>query len=200
MVRTRTLTAVACVMVLGAGTLGPVQRGVMTAWAQGESKPSVSEARTVTVRGTIEAVDKENRTVTLKGQKGRTLTLAVKDPQKLEALKVGDPVVARYYESIMIQVRKPGEATPGVTTQQARVSSKPGEAPGGAIGQEVTVTATITAIDTKAGTVTIKGPQGRVETVKARDPKNLAKVKVGDLVEITYTEALAVALDKPVKK
>jgi hypothetical protein len=37
-------------------------------------------------------------------------------------------------------------------------------------------------------------------TVKARDPKNLDKVKVGDNVEITYTQALAISLDKPAKK
>jgi hypothetical protein len=99
----------------------------------------------------------------------------------------------------MIQVHKPGEAAPGATSQQAVVSTKPGETPGAAVGQEVTVTATVTAIDTKAGTVTVKGPQGGERTVKARDPKNLAKIKVGDLVEITYTEALAIALDKPKK-
>jgi len=79
------------------------------------------------------------------------------------------------------------------------VSSKPGETPGGAIGREVTVTATITAIDKNAETVTIRGPQGDSATVKARDPKNLDLVKVGDLVDITYTQALAVSLDKPMQ-
>ena len=80
------------------------------------------------------------------------------------------------------------------------MSSKPGETPAGAVGQEVTVTATITAIDKKAETVTIKGPKGNTETVKAQDPKNLDRVKVGDMVEITYAQALAVSLDKPAKK
>jgi len=47
--------------------------------------------------------------------------------------------------------------------------------------------------------VTIKGPEGNTETVKARNPKNLDAVKVGDLVEITYTRALAIALDKSAK-
>jgi hypothetical protein len=64
------------------------------------------------------------------------------------------------------------------------------------VGRQVTVTVTITAIDTKAQTVTVKGAQGNVETVKVRDPKNLVGVKVGDLVELTYTQALAIALDK----
>jgi ribosome maturation factor RimP len=159
-----------------------------------------SEGRAVTVKGTIAAIDKEKSTVTLKGPKGRTVTLEVKDPQKLEAIKVGDPVVATYMEAVAFQIKKPGTATPGTTVQETRVGSKPGETPAGAVGQEVTVTATITAIDKKAHTVTIKGPNGNTETVKAKDPKNLDRVKVGDLVEISYMQALAVSLDKPAKK
>jgi hypothetical protein len=40
--------------------------------------------------------------------------------------------------------------------------------------------------------VTLRGPEGDTETVKARDPANLDRVAVGDLVDITYTEAVAV--------
>jgi ribosomal protein S17 len=113
---------------------------------------------------------------------------------------VGDPVVGKYYEALALEVKKPGAATPGVTAQQGVASSKPGATPAGAVGQQITVTVTIVEIDKKAGTVTVKGPEGSTETIKARDPKNLDAVKVGDLVEITYTRALAIALDKPAKK
>jgi len=36
--------------------------------------------------------------------------------------------------------------------------------------------------------------------VKARDPNMLAGVKAGDLVQLTYTRAFAVALDKPLTR
>jgi len=177
---------------------------IMVAQAKSEepaksAEPKMVGARTVTVRGTVEAVDTEKKTVTLKGPK-RSLTLQIRDPKKLEQIKVGDPVVAKYYESLMIQVKKPGEATPGVSTQQAVATSKPGETPAGAVGQEVTATVTIVAIDKKAQTATVKGPDGNTEVIKARDPKNLDRVKVGDLVELTYTQALAISLDKPAAK
>jgi Cu/Ag efflux protein CusF len=162
--------------------------------------PGRAAGRAVQVKGTIAAIDKDAKTVTLKGPKGRTLTLDVQDPQKLEAVKVGDPVVATYMEAVAFQIKKPGSASPGTTVQETRVSSKPGETPAGAIRQEVTVTATITEINKKAGTVTIKGPQGNSEAIKAKDPKNLDLVKVGDMVEITYARALAVSLDKPAPK
>jgi Cu/Ag efflux protein CusF len=157
--------------------------------------PKVQGASAVTVRGTVEAVDKEKQTVTVKGPK-RSLTLQVRDPKKLDAIKVGDPVVANYYEALAIEVKKPGTATPGVTAQQGVATSKPGQTPAGAIGEQITVTATIVALDKGAGTVTVKGPGGDTEVIKARDPRNLDAVKTGDLVELTYTRALVIGLDK----
>jgi hypothetical protein len=159
--------------------------------------PSKTIVRTVKMRGTVDAIDKDKGTVTLKGPKGGKLTLDVQDKSKLDAVNVGDPVVATYVEALAFQLVKSGTGTPGVTAQEARVSSKPGETPAGAIGQQITATVTVTAINKKAGTVTFKGPQGNSETIKAQDPKNLDLIKVGDLVDITYTQALAVSLDKP---
>jgi len=189
---------VAVVPVVALGADAPRSQMVAQATTDSGAMPKVGEARLVTVRGTVEAIDKDKQTVTLKGPK-RTLTVKVRDPQKLDAIKVGDPVIGKYYESLMIAVKKEGEGTPGVTSEKATVGSKPGEVPAGAIGQQVTVTATIVAVDKKAQTVTIKGPEGNTVTVKARDPKNLEKVKAGDHVEITYTEALAISLDKSAK-
>jgi Cu/Ag efflux protein CusF len=167
--------------------------------APAEKKPAVGEAKAVRVQGTIAAVDKDAKTITLKGPKGRTVTLDVQDPQKLEIVKVGDPVVATYYEAIAVEVKKAGSATPGVTVQESRATSKPGENPAGAVARQVTLIGTITAIDRKAPSVTVKGPQGRTETVKVKDVNNLKDVKVGDMIELTYAQALVVALDKAKK-
>jgi Cu/Ag efflux protein CusF len=156
-----------------------------------------SEASVTKIRGTVAGVDKDAGTVTLKGPKGRTVTIEVKDKSKLDQINVGDPVVAAYMEAVAWRVVKAGSgAAPGVSTQETRVSSKPGETPAGAVGREVTATVTITAIDRKNHTVTVKGPQGGTETIKAKEPKNLEGLKVGDMVEISYSQALAVSLDK----
>src|SRR6267142_1987655 len=146
---------------------------------------TVVEATMVTIRGWIDAIDKTNRTV----------TLDVKDPQKLEAVAVGDPVVAAYMEALALQVKKVGSA-PGVSVQEARAASKPGETPSATLGREVIVTATITAVDKREQTVTIKGPRGNTETIKVKDPKNLQGVEAGNVVELIYTQALAITLDR----
>jgi Cu/Ag efflux protein CusF len=168
------------------------------AGSAGQTMPAMGMAEAVKVRGTVTAIDKDQSTVTLKGPK-RTVTLDVRDRQKLDQIKVGDPVVAAYMEALVIQVKKAGTAAPGMAIQETRVTSKPGETPAGAIGREVSITGTITAIDQKAHTVTIKGPKGRSETIAAKDPKNLEGIKKGDLVEATYSQALAISLDKPAK-
>jgi hypothetical protein len=78
-------------------------------------------------------------------------------------------------------------------------TAKPGEKPAGMAAEQVTITATVEAIDAKKNYVTLKGPDGKTKEIKVKDPKNLVNVKVGDQVAITYTEALAIEV-KPAKK
>jgi hypothetical protein len=138
--------------------------------------------------------------VTIKGSKGRTVDLKVgPDAKNLDQVKVGDGVVAKYYESIAFHLKKPGEAE-GVKAEQTVATAKPGEVPAAVLANQLTVTATIMDISPKKTYVTLKGPDGKTVDVKVRDPKNLEKVKVGDQVVITYTQAFAIALDKPKKK
>jgi hypothetical protein len=188
---TKTLAGIA----LAAALLVP---GARARAAEAPKKVGTSEA--VMVKATVEAVDVANRTVTLKGPKGKSFTVSV-DPkfQALDKLKVGDEVVARYYEAIAFELKKPGEAVPGKTVTEGVAALPAGQKPAGAAGQQVRIVATITAIDKANGSVTLTGADGKKVDVKARDPKNLDKVKVGDLVEITYTEALAISVE-PVRK
>ena len=188
------------IAVLSVAAVLAVQSCKSTSTPSAEEAPALSglvgEATMVTIRGWIDAVDKTNRTVTLKGPRGGTVTLDVKDPNKLDAVAVGDPVVAAFIEALALQVKKVPGATPGVTVTEVRTTSQPGETPSGAVGREVVVTATITAVDRRAQTVTIKGPRGNTETIKVRDATNIKGVEAGDVAERTYTQALAVTLDR----
>ncbi len=164
-----------------------------------ESAPlaGIAEGETVRVRGTIVKIDKENQAVTFKGPSGNTLTLQVKNPANLDAVKVGDNVIANYTQAIAVRLLKPGEAVPSESVVEERVTAKPGELPHGGIAREVTLTARIEKIDKAAQTVSLVGPDGRSEVVKVRDPKNLDRIQVGDEIVITFVQALAIALEKP---
>jgi hypothetical protein len=62
----------------------------------------------------------------------------------------------------------------------------------------IEVTATVEAMDLANRLVTLKGPEGRLVTIKAgEEVKNLAQVKVGDRVNIKYYEGTALNIHKP---
>jgi hypothetical protein len=159
--------------------------------------PSGVVSETVaTVAATVTKVDLKARKVTVRGDDGKSRTIKVPDEvRNLPQVKVGDQVVVAYYESVAYQVKKPGEGTMGVVVAEDAVRAKAGEKPGAAGAQAVTVTAKIDEIDKKNSTVTLQGPDGDVAVVAVRNASNLDRVAVGDLVEITYTEAVAVSVE-----
>jgi len=160
---------------------------------------TVSE-NVVSATATVKALDLTTREVTLQRADGQTVTIyAGEQVRNLAQVKVGDTVRVTYYESLAYDVKKPGEGSLGVAAAEELTRAKPGEKPAGAAARVITITATITAIDKTAKTVTLKGPEGNSVTVKARDPKKLDRVVVGDLVNITYTEALAISVETPKK-
>jgi hypothetical protein len=157
-------------------------------------------ANLVSVTAKVKAINHKTRMVTLQRPDGSVIKFKAGDEvRNLPQVKVGDEVTATYYESLAYEVKKPGDATPGAAVAQGLERAKLGEKPGGAAGQVTAITATIAAIDKGAGTVTLRTPDGETRTIKARNPDNLNRVSVGDLVEITYTQALAISVETPKK-
>ena len=167
-----------------------------TSHTMGE-KPSGEAVSLVESTATVESLDYKTRMATLKADNGNTLTFRVSDEVKnLDKVNVGDKVKFQYYESVAWEVKKEGEATPGMTRAEGMKRSGAEHLPAKLEATQTTVTTTIDAIDKQNQTVTLKGPEGNSVVVKARHPENLEKVKVGDKVVITYTEALAVSVEK----
>jgi len=163
--------------------------------------PSWQTSSLVEETATVEAVDQTTRMVTLKGPKGNSVTFKASDEvRNLAQVKVGDEVRFAYYESLAVRVLKKDEAFPAAGESTAMARAKPGEKPAGVIGTETSVNATITAIDKKAKTATLKGEDGKSVTVTPLRPEKLDEVKVGDRLVITYTEAVAVKVEPAAKK
>jgi hypothetical protein len=151
-----------------------------------------------TVSAKVEALDQASRMVTLRGPKGNAVTLQVGDEvRNLAQVKVGDMVVVRYYESIALQLEKGTGAPPVAAAAAGR--AEPGQKPAAAGMATIAADVTVQSIDAKAMVVTVKGPQGNLFDVKARDPKRVAELKVGDVIRVTYTQALAVSVEPAAK-
>jgi Cu/Ag efflux protein CusF len=158
----------------------------------------VSVSDMVTETFTIEAIDSTARIVTLKDKEGNLEEVFCgPEVQRFDALKVGDQVTFRYYESVVSAIRRPGTAPR--PAEAGGITRAPGNRPGGTVSQQTTASVTIQAIDAKVPSVTVKSDRGRQMSFRVENAKNLEGYKVGDTVEITYTQALAVSVE-PTKK
>jgi len=154
---------------------------------------NVERANVVSVTATVDKIDLKKRMVTIRGSEGTVRTLHVgEEAVNLPQVRVGDKVTLDYIESLAVRMAKPGEVKAEVKGLVGK--AKPGEKPGYVEETETTITATILDLDKVKETATLKAPDGEVVVVKVQDPANLNKVKVGDTIVITYTEALAIAV------
>ena len=113
-------------------------------------------------------------------------------------LKVGDEVTATYFAAVMLRARKPGD--PAATGEPATTVRRTERKPGSDTRQERTFTVTVEAVDMKAPSLRVKGPQGRVVTMTVADPKQLQNLEAGDTIDLTYFESLLVKVGRPAKK
>ncbi len=164
------------------------------AWAQVKEIPG----NRVTKTGTVEAIDHQQRVLTLKQASGEFTTVDVPaDAQRFDAIKVGDKVTATYYDNVTVRLKQPGEAS----TDKAAGAVTPNEGgkSGGTIGKQRTMTATVEAIDANVPSISFKGPNGWKYSRRIMDKNVLKQVKVGDQVDFTWTEAVQLSLDGPGK-
>ena len=99
------------------------------AFAQVKEVPGDKLTKSVT----IEAINQGTRELTVKQEDGTYLTFeASKDIKRFDELKVGDKIPARYYENLVLRVKKPGEkdvdtaaaaTTPSQTSTRGRARS-----------------------------------------------------------------------------
>jgi Cu/Ag efflux protein CusF len=161
--------------------------------AMAQTKTFTTEMRTET--GVVESIDPANRLVTLKKPDGTYVTTyAGPEVTRFSEVKVGDKVNAKYYENVVLRVKRPGEPDVDSTVKGTTPSGQ--ALPGGTKARQRTITATITAIDPAIPSVTFTGPNGWKYSSKVQDAAALAKVKVGDQVEFVWTEALLVSIER----
>jgi predicted thioesterase len=153
---------------------------------------------TVKVTATVTKIDQATREISLKAADGQVYTFVADDAvQNFAQIKKGDVVTAAYTEALAYEVKKGGNAAVAATF--AGAAAEPGAKPAGAVGGKVTLTVVITKIDTKVPSITVKAANGEKQTVKVMDPERLQGVNVGDTVEITYTQAIALKVEKASK-
>ncbi len=147
---------------------------------------------TIEVTATVTAINHETRAVTLKKEDGTEVSfVASEDVQNLPQVQVGDVLHVVYAEALAYEVRKGGTAAAPMTAV-AGGAAELGQRPAGALARQTTATVAIIAIDPQVPSVTFQGPAGNTRTIKVLHPEKLEGVRVGDTVDVTFTEALAI--------
>lgn len=161
-----------------------------------DEKPSFFARQTVKVTARVEAINHETREVTLLRAEGDTITFtASEEARNLNMVEVGDIVNAEYVETLSIEVIA-NDGTEPEKLELAGVTRTPkGEMPGMAAFDAQQVIATVEEINLEANTFKLKGPDGTINEYVARNPDNLRRSEVGDLVIITTSEAVAISVE-----
>jgi hypothetical protein len=161
-----------------------------------QPKP-VTVSDSVEATATVESIDAATRMVRLRGTDGRSWAVqAGPDVRNLAQVKVGDLVKVRYTEAVAAEVVKPGTGVTGATSalQRAEVGARPGAT--GTVSLKGVVK--VAALDTVNNTVDISASDGTVRRIRVVDPKAqefIRGLRVGDEVQLTFSEALAISVE-----
>jgi hypothetical protein len=166
--------------------ISPVLPPILSAPAGAQTTNSsagnaIPEAVATTIHAKIRLIDPQIRHVTLTGPSSRSVTVTAGELVRLDMLKVGDTVNAKYYRSVAFTVSSSMDVAPDATAQIVEQN-----APGG-IGVRLTrVSGLIVGIDLASNSVEMADPTGGgVHTIHVTDPARaalLSTLKVGDTI------------------
>jgi len=187
--------ALACSAIPAMSQQSNVQDTSSAASAPGRADMS----RAVRANATVTDIDKATRTVTLKGPEGKEFTVvAGPEVRNFDQIKVGSEVVVNFQQALALELKKGGGAPREIVESSKASQANPGAQPGAAAARTITAMADVTALDPATQVVTLRGPKRTVD-LRVPDPKQFKMIAVGDQVQVTYTEAVAVSVEPKTK-
>jgi Cu/Ag efflux protein CusF len=155
-------------------------------------RAQVSDSESVTMKASIEAIDKTARTITLKGPRGNLVMVHADETiKRFDQLKVGDVVTATITVAVAARIRKAGDPEPKSKASSEILKDKIGAKD----YAEETITVSVEEIDRMAPSVTVKTSDGRIVSFRVKNIANLKNLKVGDQVEVTVGLGLLLSVD-----
>ena len=153
----------------------------------------------IEVKARVDAIDAKTRTLTLMAPNDKIVEyVADEDVRNFDQIEIGDMVVATILRSLQLEkVEEGGKSETEAKGAAARAEK--GEKPGAAVGGQVTFMTEVVKVDQPNNTISLKGPEGEVVAFDVHNPVQFEVVKEGDMVQATYTEAIAVEVRKAKK-
>jgi len=181
---------------LAAAVAVPAAAQVGGVTAAGTAPGVAAGYRTISATATVTAIDMATRQVTLRRPDGTTFTVVAGDEvRNLPQVRVGDTVTLDFIDTLVLELKKGGTgAGASIVTRTDMTRAELGQRPGGAAAKETTIVADVVAVDSANQRVSVRGPRGNVVVLPVRDPAQFKLISVGDQIQATYAEAVAVSV------
>jgi len=156
----------------------------------------VGPSETSTTTATILRVDPATRFMTLRREDGSEFGVAIpQDFTRIGELHAGDTVTISYRESIVYRVvRRGSRPKPSEEVAATQSTTTP---PIATLSYQRNERVTVTAVDRDKASITVSSPDGRIVSRRVEHASDLAGVKTGDRIDITYTEAVLATVERP---
>ena len=153
-----------------------------------------------TAKAEVVAVNPSTRIIALRREDGSLFqVMAGQDVRNFAQIAAGDTLRVQYRETLAASVRPAGETAMPVEAGAAAVRAKAGAKPGVGVGAGISVRAKIESIDRERDIVVCSLASGEIIARRILTPEGRGFVKglkIGDTVQLDYTEALALSIDK----
>ena len=151
------------------------------------------------MRGTVTEINADTREITLMDTEGGLNTVkAGEEVKRFDEIAVGDVIEFDYYMYIKAEFREP---TAEELAEPVQVVVEEGIAPedmspGAAVGAVIKAVVTIEALNRPNMIATVSGPNGNFVSIPMEDAEFMTKLRIGQVLILTYAEAMAVSLEK----
>ncbi len=164
-----------------------------------EEQPPREKWSLETIQGTVNTINKETREITLVGALGELIAFTASDAvERFDEIEVNDIVKFESWAYMLAEFRAPTPeeiAEPLVMIAEGGKAPE-GMAPGAIVGAVMRGVVTIEALNRPYMVATVKGPRGNYVTIPMEDAEFMTKLHIGQVVILTYAEAVAVSLEK----
>ena len=153
----------------------------------------------VTLQGMVTDIVKETREITLMGSKGDLVTITASDAvERFDEIAIDDVITFDYWTYMMAEFRQP---TAEELAEPLVVIAEGGKAPEGVdpaavVGAIIKAVVTIEVLNRPNMLATVKGPRGNYITIEMEDKELITQLHIGQVVILTYAEAIVVSLKK----
>jgi len=153
----------------------------------------------VTMQGTVTEINADTRELTLMGTNGGLVTITASEAvERFDEIAVNDVLKFEYYTYMKAEFREP---TAEETAEPLVVMAEGGKAPEGidpaaVVGAVVKAVVSIEVLNRPNMTATVRGPGGNYVTIQMEDKELIKELNIGEVLILTYAEAIAVSLEK----